>query len=346
MMKLHSNASEVLVTVRFFDEQAVAKLEARGHRVLRADIPYDGTDQVVTPAVAQALSTAQAWIIGMAPVTDELLRTYPNLKVIARRGVGFDTVDVSAIEGLGRLLTNTPGGNEPAVADHAVGLMLAVGKKIAEAHSRMKTGEWRVLVSSELYQKTVGLVGLGRIGRQVASRLSGFDCKVLAYDPFLDETTAKAIGVTRCSLEEVLTQSDYVSLHAPLTPQTHHLISAGALSLMKHGAILINTARGELIDEEALLAALNSGLLAGAGLDVFACEHDPGLRPLAERLIAHPHVVATPHSAASSDESLQRSNKLAAECVALALEGKPVPLHCIVADGRPKNLNHKFKETL
>lgn len=326
--------SNVLVTVRFFDEDAVARLQERGHRVVRADIPYDGIDTVITPAVEEALGNAKAWIIGAAPVSRELLLRHPHLLVVARRGVGFDTVDLSAIQSLGRLLTNTPGGNEPAVADHAVGLMLAVGKRVVEAHQRMRSGQWAVLVGTELYRKTVGLIGLGRIGRHVAQRLSGFEARILAFDPYMDDAIARKFGVIRSSLEDILTQSDYVSLHAPLTDQTRHIISADSLKLMKSSAILVNTSRGELVDEEALLLALQSGLIAGAGMDVFACEHDTRLKPLAELLLAHPTVVGTPHSAASSRESLRRANITAAECVAAALEGLPVAPHCIVADGR------------
>lgn len=334
MTGTEQRAADVLVTVRFFDEEAVARLHERGLRVIRADIPYDGIDSAITPGVEAALGSVRAWIIGAAPVSKELLERYPNLEVVARRGVGFDTVDVSAIESLGRLLTNTPGGNEPAVADHTLGLMLSVAKRLAEAHARMQRGEWRVLVGTELYRKTVGLIGLGRIGRHVAQRLTGFDARVLAFDPYLDAELAMRAGVTCCSLPELLAQSDYVSLHAPLTDQTRHIISAGTLGLMKPGAILVNTSRGELVDEQALLDALRSGRVAGAGLDVFACEHDTRLKPIADELLKLPTVVGTPHSAASSRESLRRSNLSAAECVAAALEGAPVPRHCIVADGR------------
>lgn len=327
--------ADVLVTVRFFDDAAVARLQGRGHRVVRADIPYDGIDTHITPAVEKALETAQAWIIGAAPVTRQLLARHPQLRVLARRGVGFDTVDVQAVRTLGRLLTNTPGGNEPAVADHAIALMLAVGKRVVEAHARMRSGDWRIAIGTELYRKTVGLVGLGRIGRHVAKRLAGFEARVLAFDPYLDADAAQAAGVIRCSLEEVLTQSDYLSLHAPLTEQTRHIVSEGALKLMKRDAILVNTARGELVDEQALLAALRENRLAGAGLDVFACEQEPHMRDGADQLLALPNVVATPHAAASSRESLRRANEAAADCVAAALEGLPVPQHCIVADGRP-----------
>ena len=326
--------ADVLVTIRFFDDAAVARLQARGHRVIRADIPYDALDTEITPGIESALETAQAWILGTAPVTASLLERYPHLKVIARRGVGYDSIDVSAVKSLGRLLTNTPGGGEPAVADHAVALMLAVGKRIAESHARMQASDWRAIVGTELHEKTVGLVGLGRIGRMVARRLRGFDARVLVADPYLDEAGAQGAGVTRCSLEELLRQSDFISLHAPLTSETRGLVNAGTLRLMKRGAILVNTARGELVDELALLEALKEGALGGAGLDVFVGEKDPAARPTAQQLLALPNVVGTPHTAASTRESLARANFTAADCVAAALEGLPVPAQCIVADGR------------
>lgn len=329
-----ASPADVLVTIRFFDDAAVARLQARGHRVIRADIPYDALDTAITPGIERALETAQAWILGTAPVTRSLLERYPHLKVIARRGVGYDSIDVSAVKSLGRLLTNTPGGGEPAVADHAVALMLAVGKRLAESHTRMQAGDWRAIVGTELYGKTVGLVGLGRIGRMVAKRLHGFDARILVFDPYLDEAMAQAAGVTRCSLEELLRQSDFISLHAPLTADTRNLINASTLGQVKREAILVNTSRGELVNEPALLQALQEGALGGAGLDVFAAERDPAARPIAQQLLALPNVVGTPHTAASTRESLARANFTAADCVAAALEGLPVPAHCIVADGR------------
>lgn len=326
---------DVLVTIRFFDEAAVSRLQARGHRVIRAaDIPYDALDTAITPGIERALETAQAWILGTAPVTRSLLERHPHLKVIARRGVGYDSIDVAAVESLGRLLTNTPGGGEPAVADHAVGLMLAIGKRLAQSHQRMQAGDWRAIVGTELHGKTVGLVGLGRIGRMVAKRLNGFDARVLVSDPYLDDATALAAGVTPCRLEELLQQSDFISLHAPLTPQTRHLVNRSTLGLMKRDAIVVNTSRGELVDEQALLDALKAGRLGGAGLDVFAGEKDPAARVVAQQLLALPNVVGTPHTAASTRESLARANFTAADCVAAAMEGLPVPAHCVVADGR------------
>lgn len=334
MVETSSSPADVLVTIRFFDDEAVARLEARGHRVIRADIAYDALDTAITPGIERALERAQAWILGTPPVTRSLLERFPQLKVIARRGVGYDSIDVAAVKDLGRLLTNTPGGGEPAVADHALAMMLAVGKRLAESHMRMQAGDWRAIVGTELYDKTVGLIGLGRIGRMVAQRLRGFDARVIVFDPYLDEASANAAGVTRCGLDDLLRQSDFISLHAPLTSDTRHMINADTLRMVKQGAILVNTSRGELIDESALLHALEGGALAGAGLDVFAGEKDTGSRAIAQQLLALPNVIGTPHTAASTRESLARANATAADCVAAALEGLSVPQQCIVADGR------------
>jgi len=327
--------ADVLVTIRFFDEAAVASLEAKGLRVVRSpDVAYDALDTTITPGIEAALKSVKAWILGTPPVTRSLLERFPNLKVVARRGVGYDSIDVSAVKDLGRLLTNTPGGGEPAVADHALALMLTVGKRVAESHARMQDGDWRAIVGTELHGKTVGLIGLGRIGRLVAKRLNGFDAKVLAADPFLDDKGAKEAGVMRCGLEDLLKESDFISLHAPLTPETRNLINASTLKLVKKTAILVNTSRGELVDERALLDTLKGGRLWGAGLDVFAGEKDMAMRPLAQELLALPNVVGTPHTAASTEESLARANATAADCVAAALKGQTVPPQCIVADGR------------
>ncbi|MDH4462947.1 MAG: phosphoglycerate dehydrogenase [Acidovorax sp.] len=325
---------DVLVTIRFFDAEAAARLEARGYRVIRADIAYDELDTKITVGIERALETAHAWILGTPPVTRELLERFPRLKVIARRGVGYDSIDTAAVKSLGRLLTNTPGGGEPAVADHALAMMLAVGKRLGESHQRMQADDWRAIVGGELFGKTVGLVGFGRIGRMVAKRLKGFDARVLVFDPYLDHSSAEASGVTQCGLNELLAQSDFISLHAPLTPETDRLINTQTLALVKPGAILVNTSRGELVDETALLQALEAGRLGGAGLDVFAGEKDPGARGIAQKLLALPNVVGTPHTAASTRESLARANALAADCVAAALDGLEVPRHCIVSDGR------------
>jgi D-3-phosphoglycerate dehydrogenase len=334
MNEMNSETADVLISIRFFEESAVDLMEQHGLRVVRADIAYDALDTEVTPAMHRALSQVQAWILGTAPVTRELLRRYPNLKVVARRGVGFNSVDTQAIRDLGRILTITPGGNEPAVADHTLALMLSASKRVVESHTRLQSGRWQAIVGTELHEKTVGLIGFGRIGRLVARRLQGFDVKVLVHDPYLDAQQAQEAGVVPVSLVDLLKLSDFISLHAPLTDQTRHLLNTQSLRLVKPSAILVNTSRAELIDERALLLALQEERLAGAGLDVFACESDATMQPVADALLKLPNVVGTPHTAASTSDSLHRSNMKAAECVIAALAGKPVPPNCVVVDGR------------
>jgi D-3-phosphoglycerate dehydrogenase len=325
---------DVLVTVRFFDEKAREALRKEGFRIHTGGVPFDGVDTTITEEMHAALVQSSAWILGIAPVSREVLQRYPHLKIVARRGVGFDAIDSVAIKDLGRVLTITPGANEPTVADHTVGLMLAVAKRFAESHHRMQTGEKAVVVGTELFEKTVGLVGFGRIARLVAKRLKGFDVRVLVHDPFVDATLMRDAGVEFVSLDEVLAHSDFLSLHAPLTSATRHMVNVRTIDLMKRDAILVNTARGELVDDAALLAALKIGRLRGAGLDVLGSERDLSLAPITAQLLALPNVLCTQHTAGSSEDGLARANMLAAQCVISALQGTAVPSHCIVADGR------------
>ncbi|MDM0106572.1 phosphoglycerate dehydrogenase [Variovorax sp. J22R24] len=325
---------EVLVTARFFDQQAVQALRERGFYVGNGGVAYDAVDNTITPEMHAALVSARAWIAGIPPVSREVLERYPNLRIIARRGVGYDTVDANAVKDLGRVLTITPGSNEATVADHTVGLMLAVGKRFMESHRRMQAGERSVAVGTELYRKTVGLVGLGRIARQVARRLKGFEVRLITHDPFPDPRVAAELGVEYVSLGQLLKESDFISLHAPLTNETRHLLNAQTLGQLKPAAIVVNTARGELVDDVALLGALKAGRLGGAGLDVLGSEHDPSLDGVTRELLALPNVVCTQHTGGSSHEGLQRANLLAAQCVIAALENVPIPPNCIVADGR------------
>ncbi|KQT11245.1 phosphoglycerate dehydrogenase [Ramlibacter sp. Leaf400] len=326
---------EVLVTARFFDAQAMDALRARGFEIHTGGVAFDAVDSMITGDMHAALERCSAWIMGIPPVTRALLERYPHLRALARRGVGYDTIDAQAVKDLGRLLTITPGANEPTVADHTVGLMLAVGKRFFESHRRMQAGTRAVVVGNELFGKTVGLVGFGRIARLVARRLRGFDVRLIAHDPYADEPTAREAGVELASLQDVLALSDYLSLHAPLTDGTHHLVNPSTLAAMKPGAILVNTARGELVDDAALLAALKSGKLAGAGLDVLGSERDPSLESVTRELLALPNVVCTQHTGGSSHEGLARANMLAARCVISALDdATPLPPGCVVADGR------------
>src|ERR1700687_1370207 len=325
----------VLATATFFDEAAIAFLQAHNCEVVLSGMSPGTPDTSLSrERIFELLRNANAWIVATAPVSREMLETFPNLRVIAKRGVGYDQIDVAAAKELGRVVTYAPGGNGPSVADHTIALMLAVAKRLCEFRELMRAGNWSVQPVTELYQKTVGLVGFGRIGRGVAQRLKGFETTILAFDEKPDLEYAKANGILFVDLPYLLRESDYVSLHLPLTPFSRNLINEAALSSMKETAILVNTARGGLVDEAALLRALRAGKIAGAGLDVLLGEQDPAWRSVADELMSLPNVVVTPHVAGASREGLSRGNLLAAQGVVAVLDGGTPAAECLVVDGR------------
>lgn len=252
-----------------------------------------------------ALREAHALVVrSETKVTRELLEAAPELKVVARAGIGVDNIDVEAATWRGIAVLNAPSGNTVSAAEHAIGLLLALVRRIPWADRSMRSGEWdrQRFQGIELRGKTLGIVGLGRIGAHVATLARGFGMRLLAHDPHITEARARELGAELVSLEELLTRADVVTLHLPLTPETRNLLNAERLALMKPGAVLINAARGGLVDEGALLEALEKGKLAGAALDVFETEPLPADSPLrrAERLIL------TPHLAGSTIEAQER----------------------------------------
>lgn len=325
----------VVVTQRFFDTAAIKYLEAAGCEVVIAELPPGEADgNLSEDALIGMLDGAAGWIVGHARVTRALMTALPELRIVSRRGVGYDRVDLAAARDLGKVVCIAAGGNNASVADHTLALMLAVGHRFRETQSRMIAGDWSILMGSDLFGKTVGIVGLGRIGRSLVQRLRGFEVRILAVAPHSDPDYATANGIDYVDLDSVLAESDYISLHAPLTADTRFLIGAAALARMKPGAILINTARGGLVDDRALLDALNAKTIAGAGLDTFVSESDPAYLEVTQALLELPNVIATPHAAASSREGLDRTNMVAAQCVVAALDGRDPPAQCVVADGR------------
>ena len=325
----------VVVTQRNFDAQTREHLAAHGCDVVEAELPAGQADaDLDEDTLAHLLQGAAGWIVGHAHVTDRLLARLPALQVIARRGVGYERVDTQAVARHGKMATIAIGGNDACVSDHALGLMLAVAHRLREGQQRLETGSWAIPLGSDLYRKTVGVVGLGRIGRGVVQRLRGFECRVQVCSPRVDAAWAKSQGVDVVALAQLLETSDIVTLHAPLTPETRFLIDAAALARMKPNAILVNTARGGLVEDRHLLAALEAGRLQGAGLDVFVSESDPAYAEVTRALVARPDVVATPHAGASTREALDRTNRIAAESVLAVLEGRVPRPECVVADGR------------
>ncbi len=236
-------------------------------------------------------------------ITSDVLDAATQLKVIGRPGVGVDNVDIPAATRRGIVVMNSPGGNSVSTAELALALLLALARNIPGAAAAMKAEKWdrKSFAGTEVQGKRVGVIGLGRIGREVSARCRAFGMDVVAFDPFVAPAVAEALHVTLLSLDELLATSDYVTLHTTLSKETRHLLGQEALSKIKPGARIINAARGELIDDEALLAALESGRVAGAALDVF-----PKEPPQDWRLAKHPKVLATPHLGASTKEAQER----------------------------------------
>jgi D-3-phosphoglycerate dehydrogenase len=248
-----------------------------------------------------------------------------QVRVVARTGVGYDSIDVAAATERGVAVTITPGTNEHSVAEQALALLLGVFRGLPGRIDEVRRGKWLRKPLPRLAGKTIGLVGLGRIGKAMVGRSQGLGLNVIGYDPYPDTEFAALNNVELCSLEELLARADIVSLHLPSTPDTHHLINASALALMKPRSVLINTSRGPLVDEDALVEALRRGHLLGAGLDVFQIEPLPTDSPL----LAFPNVLATPHAGGVDEESLEAMCTLAARCVVDLHQGR-WPDECVV----------------
>jgi D-3-phosphoglycerate dehydrogenase len=280
----------------------------------------DGSDRT---ALLAAIVDVDAVIVRSATHIDaEALAAAQRLKVVARAGVGLDNVDVPSATAKGVLVVNAPTSNIVSAAEHAVALLLAVARRIPQATASLKAGEWKrsAFTGVEVTDKTMGVVGLGRIGVLVAQRMSAFGVRLLAYDPYVPAARAAQIGVRLVPLDELLSESDFISIHLPKTPETVGLIGERELSLCKPGVIIVNAARGGLLDEHALAQALKDGRIGGAGLDVYAtepCTDSP--------LFGFDNVVATPHLGASTAEAQDKAGLAVARSVKLALQGEFVP---------------------
>ena len=268
-------------------------------RSFSEDLVFNPLDRPLTEdELIPLLSGCAGFIAGLDSITGKVIENSPELKVISRYGVGVDKVDLKAAKEKGVVVCNTPGTNSNAVADLTFALLLGIARKIPLLDRKTKGGEWLRSTGFELNGRTMGILGLGAVGKAVAKRAAGFSMKIIAYDPFMNKEYAQANGITVASLEEVVRSADVVSLHLPLLDETRHIISGDMMKTMKKGAVIINTARGGLIDENAALELLNSGYLAGLGLDAFETE-PPGPSPL----FALDNVVVTPHTGAHTTEA-------------------------------------------
>ncbi len=293
------------------------KLESAGVELLTAaGLEVDNRPGLKGDDLKAALQAADAVICRSQPkITAELLENPGKLRAIARAGVGVDNIDVSAATRKGVVVMNTPGGNTVSAAEHTIALMLAIARKIPQADGVMKSGGWdrNKFVGSQVAGKTLGVVGLGRIGREVARRAVGLDMTVMALDPFVTAAKAAELGLlTAANLEELLPQVDFLTIHVPLSAETKSLLGAKELARMKKTAVVLNVARGGIVDEAALAEALAAGTIGGAGIDVFTVEPIAADNPL----VKAPNVVLTPHLGASTVEAQENVAVEAAQLIA------------------------------
>lgn len=282
------------------------------------ELVYHGQPaQLNEELILHHLTGIDASLAGSEPYTPRVLAAHPQLKIIARVGVGYDTVDTAAATKQGIAVTIAPGTNQGSVAEHTFCLMLALVKRLISQHTGVKSGGWPRSTNIPLRGRTLGLAGLGRIGKAVTTRAQAFEMTVIAHDPYADAAWAKANNVQLVSFEELLKRSDFVSLHMPALPETTHLINAKTLGLMKPTAYLINTSRGAVVHEGDLYQVLKEKRIAGAGLDVFE-EEPPGKMPLCEL----DNVVLTPHAAGVDLQSRDEMAKSAAQAIVSLSHGE------------------------
>jgi len=292
-------------------ESAVKQITDAGIEVVIRNADTDG------PVEEQIKGFDGIVIRSATQVTRQVMEAADQLKVVVRAGVGLDNVDQEAAKEHGIQVMNTPEAPTASVAEMVFSLMFSLARNVTQADSSMKDERWekKKLKGTELWEKTIGIIGFGRIGQELAKRAKAFDMNVLAYDVLDIDDAVKKLGAERVDLDSLITQSDYISLHVPLLPQTKGMMGDAQFESMKDTAFLINTARGGVVDEKALLKALNEGKIAGAALDVF--ENEP---PLDWSLAKHPKLVATPHLASSTKEAQVRVGKLTAEKIIQVLK--------------------------
>lgn len=263
------------------------------------------------------LKNCDGYIAGLDYITDKVLKECRHLRVISRYGAGYDRVDMEAAKRYGITVTNTQGVNAQAVGELALALMFSVARKIPYLDQQTKKGEWTRTTGTELKGKTLGILGLGAIGKVLAGCAVGCGMNVRVYDPYIDEAYCKKFGILSVAMEEILSDSDVISIHMPLTRDTKHLIDSKTIEQMKTGVIIINTSRGGIIDENAALQALEKGKIGGLGLDAFEQE-PPGESPL----FLFPNVVVTPHTGAHTKEATEGMAERAVDNLLAVLAGK------------------------
>ena len=308
--------AKVLVTTRSFGKEVrepMERLRREGCHILEW---REGSGLPESDLLAK-VGEVDAWIVAFHPIGAALMDSAPRLRVIAKHGVGVDNIDISAATARGIVVTTAPSANDQAVADLTMALLLSLLRRIPEANGSVKAGRWERFLGCGLNGKVMGILGLGRIGQNVARRAKGFGVELIGADPFWPEDVAREIGIRRVEPNELFVQADVISLHAPLTPETTGLVGEAAIARMKAGVWIVNTSRGRVVDEKALYEALTSGKVAGYATDVF--ENEP---PVGSPLLTLPNVIATPHMGTHTRESLQLMGDRVADAVLCIFRGE------------------------
>lgn len=300
--------------VRNTADDEYPRLEAAGVEVIHSPLHRLHSEA----ELAEMLPGIDAVWAGSDAYTAAALAPADRLKVIARWGVGIDSIDLAAATRAGVVVTNTPGLTTDSVADYTFGLILDLARNLTRAHNTLRAGRWDPTWGVDAWRKTLGIVGFGNIGRGVARRAQGFEMTVLAYDPYADPAAAGALGASLVPLEELLERSDFVTLHANVTPETRRMIGEGALRRMRPGAYLVNCGRGALVDTPALVRALQEGWIAGAAVDVYDEEPVPAGHPL----LSLPNCLTLPHSASLSIECARAINRECVDSMLAVLRGE------------------------
>lgn len=304
---------KVLITSQFISKEAIQMLEKFANiEIIQAKSPEE--------VVIKAARNVDAILARTVKITKNVIESAKNLKIISRHGVGVDGIDVEEASKRGIFVTITPDANAEAVSEFAIALMLTFSRRILDCFENIKSGGWDrgKLIQSELFGKNLGIVGLGNIGSRVAKKAKAFGMKILGFDPCISPEYEEKIGAKLVSFDELLSKSDYISVHIPAMPQTRSMFGKSEFSLMKKTAIFINTSRGEVVNEKEMIVALRNKEIAGACLDVF--KEEPLYRE--NELLSLENVILTPHVAAQSKEAIERVGKEAAQNIIKVLRGE------------------------
>ena len=312
---------QVLVTLPSSVESIVKDLirkRGRDHEISFNILSSD--EPLPSEKVKSAISSASGYIVGLEHVDHEVIAAAPGLKVISKFGVGTDNIDIAAAGAAGVVVANCPGSNSNAVAELAIGLMIALARRIPELHRRLTEHDWSARIGFELTHKTVAILGFGNVGRRVAELLQPFRVSLLVYDAFPNHAAAAEVGARFVALDQALAASDIITVHLPLSAETRGIIDAQRLALVKPEAMLVNLARGGVVDERAVYDAVITGTLRAAAIDVFAEEP-----PFSSPLLTDSRIIATPHIGASTVEATISMANMAIDNVLAGIEGRAVP---------------------